>query len=165
MAKMYKKSDLTFDNGYVVDSDNNVVCLPDKVAEQINKLETWVQKHEYLKSQPEEQAAPSLDGFERQSCFAKVRIVTDTPELDARIARAESIRAELQNKEACDVANELIEKMSEMFGWINCDTFVEGTEVVRIDTPTLGNPLELDFLDTVRRIADMGGTDYGIVVE
>ena len=165
MAKMYKKSDLTFDNGYVVDSDNNVVCLPDKVAEQINKLETWVQKYGYLKSQPAEQAAPSLDGFERESCFAKARVVVDTPELDARIARAKSIRDELTNKESCDVVNELIAKMSEMFDWINCDTFVEGTDVVRIDTPTLGNPLEMEFLDTVRRIADMNVTEYSIIIE
>lgn len=165
MPKFYKKSELSFVDGYVIDSDNNVVCLPDNVAEQINKLETWIQKSDYLAAQPKEQAAPSLDGFERKSSFSKVRVVADTPEFDARMETAARIRAELANKESCDVVNELIEKMFAMFDWVNGDTFVEGTAVVRIDTPVLGNPLEFRTTDLVRRITDINATDYGIVVE
>ena len=53
MAKMYLKSDLKFVDGYLIDNDDNVVALPDKVAKQINDLETCIQKLMYLDEQPE----------------------------------------------------------------------------------------------------------------
>ena len=61
MAKMYLKSDLKFVDGYLIDNDDNVVALPDKVAEQINDLETCIQKLMYLDDQPEPWRRPVVD--------------------------------------------------------------------------------------------------------
>ena len=44
MAKFYKKSQLEFVNGYVVDpATSEAVALPDKVAEQLNDYEIIAQ--------------------------------------------------------------------------------------------------------------------------
>lgn len=165
MPKFYKKSDLTFDNGYVLDSESNVVCLPDGVAEQLNDVETWIQRYEYLKAQPEECKAPSLDGFERESAFKRVRVKAETPISDKRVKESEALLAELRNKGAVDSANAIIEKYSNLFDWLASDTFVCGDKVVRMDLPKIGNPLEVDAIELAEVIASIDASDFEVKFE
>lgn len=145
MAKMYVKSELKFDSGYVLTMDDEVVALPPKVAEQLNEMETEIQKVAYLKAQPEAQPMPSLDGFERESIVKHAHVEVETKYLDREKRRSMGLLNDLRNMAAADEANEKLAKYDEAIRFLREDKFVEGTEVIMIDTPTIGNILTADF--------------------
>lgn len=152
MAKMYKKSDLKFENGYVLTEDDEVVALPYKAAVQLNALETFLQKQEYLAEQPKAQAEPTLDGFERESILKSVVIEIETPALDKREKEGRQILDEIRGVEMAKFANILLENHEEAIRFLHDDKFVEGDEVVLVDTPTIGDPLKADPDDVITRI-------------
>lgn len=149
MAKMYKKSELKFDSGYVLTMDDEVVALPPKVAEQLNEMETEIQKVAYLKAQPEAQPMPSLDGFERESIVKHAYIDVETKYLDREKRRSMSLLNDLRNMAAADEANEKLARYDKAIRFLHDDKFVEGTEVVMIDTPTIGDPLTASVGDVI----------------
>lgn len=149
MAKMYKKSDLKFENGYVLTQDDEVVALPPKVAEQFNDMETEIQKQQYLKGQPEARPMPSLNGFERESIVKHAHIEVETKHLDREVRRCNGVLNDLRNMAAADEANEKLAKYDEAIRFLHDDKFVEGTEVVMIDTPTIGDPLTASVGDVI----------------
>ena len=65
MAKIIKKSELTFVDGMFVKGDD-VIGIEPSIIHQANMLETLAQKTAYLAAQPDYSPVPSLDGFERQ---------------------------------------------------------------------------------------------------
>lgn len=154
MAKMYGKSQVIFSNGYIINDDNNVVCLPDKVAEQLNELEEIFQKAEYLKAQDPASPMPSLDGFKRKSIRKTIEIEASTPTIDAKVAESMAIRDELRKMNNADTMNEFIFMYQEVFHFVQDDTFVEGEKAVFIDTPTLGNPLDIKVGDLLDKLAE-----------
>lgn len=142
MAKFYSKSDLTFKSGYVVNSDGDVVALPKGVARQLNDIETmvqqaaWVSEHEVEEREPEE--------FERKSAFGSVPTVSvDTPLLDKKVKEAVQLHEEIEKQLYADKTSEIIKGFKEAFAFCDEDDFVEGSEVIRLDLPTLGDPLKL----------------------
>lgn len=155
MAKFYKKSQLEFVNGYVVDPvTSEAVALPDKVAEQLNDYETTVQKAQYMAGQEEGRPEPSLDGFERRSNrkrAAEIEVVT--PFLDAKKKESLAILEEIRTSCAADSVNEILKGYEDMIEFLRSDTFVEGTKVVMVDTPELGDPLKLTIDEAVLKLA------------
>lgn len=149
MAKMYKKSELKFDSGYVLTMDDEVVALPPKVAEQLNEMETEIQKVAYLNAQPKAQPMPSLDGFERESIVKHAYIEVETKYLDREKRRSMGILNDLRNMAAADEANEKLAKYDEAIRFLSEDKFVEGTEVIMVDTPTIGDPLTASVGDVI----------------
>ena len=144
MAKMYSKSDLKFEDGYVLTYEDEIVALPDKVAQQINKIETIMQKQKYLADQPKATPVPSLDGFERQSIIDLPEVKVSTPTLDELEEKKKKILGEIRNEMSADAVNKIIQRFPEAFSFFKKDKFVEGSEVVLIDTPTIGNILTID---------------------
>lgn len=159
MAKMYNKSQVTFSNGYVIDDDSNVVCLPDKVAEQLNELEEIFQKAEYLKAQDPASPMPSLDGFERKSIRKTIEIEASTPTLDAKVEEGMKIRDELRKMDTAETMNKFIGEYQEVFYFVQDDTFVEGDKAVFIDTPKLGNPLDIKVDDLLDKLVEYVNVD------
>lgn len=158
MAKMYSKDDLKFRNGFVVNRDGDVVCLPDGVALQWNRLEVMVQKSAYLKAQPDGRKAPSLDGFEFESQYELPSIELETPVLDRMVKRGMKLREELARCDMASSVNKTIGAFKELMLWLGEDEFVEGTEHVRIDAINLGNPLEAtqaQALEILKQIAGL----------
>ena len=156
MAKFYNKSDLTFKSGYVVSATGDVVALPKGVANQLNSIEEMVQKAAWLEAQPEETKAPDLSEFVRKSAFDSVPTITvDTPMLDARIKDAIRLDAEIKRQLCADKLNEIIGTYKEAFAFCSEEDFVEGTDVVRLDLPTLGDPLKLTANDLAAVIGSM----------
>lgn len=156
MTKIYSKSDLDFVNGYIVDKKTNeVIALPSHAAEQLNDLETMIQKVQYLADQPEPQPLRSLDGFKRKSALDKdrIKVTAETPELDKRRKISATILDEIRKKDKADSINETIEKFQEAFDFLMSDTFVSDGKIVRLDLPTIGNPLEVDVSDLLATIA------------
>ena len=144
MAKFYKKSQLTFESGYVVNADGDVVALPPCVADQLNEIETTIQKAAWLSEQPEECKGPDPSEFERQSCFGKVpEIVVETPLLDKKVKESVALEKEMYAASCAAELNKLIVGFKEAFAFVSEESFVEGDRVVRLDLPTLGDPLKL----------------------
>ena len=154
MAKFYSKSDLTFKSGYVVNSDGDVVALPNGVARQLNEIEEmvqrakWVNEHEATEAEPEE--------FVRKSAFKPAPIIkVDTPLLDQKVEEAVRLHEEIEGQLCADELNEIIKSFKEAFAFCDEDDFVEGDKVVRLDLPTLGDPLKLTANELARHIGGM----------
>ena len=165
MAKFYKKSQLDFVNGYIVDPvTSEAVALPDKVAEQLNDFETTVQKAQYMADQEEGRPEPSLDGFVRRSDrkrAAEIEVVT--PLLDAKKKESMAILEEIRTSCAADSINEILSGYEDMIEFLRSDTFVEGTKIVIVDTPELGDPLKLTIDDAVLKLASTALDPKGFV--
>lgn len=152
MAKMYKKSDLKFDSGYVLTKDDEVVALPPKVAEQLNDMETEIQQVAYLKKQPKAQPVPSLDGFERDSIIEHAFVEVKTKHLDREIRRNLGVLEDLRSLDKAGKANAKLAQYDEAIRFLNEDKFVEGTEVVMIDAPTIGDPLAASVEEVIGKL-------------
>ena len=157
MAKMYSKNNLKFEDGYVLNYDNEVVALPPKVAEQFNKLETIIQQQAYLAAQDKAKPEPSLDGFERESIVKHPKITVQTLNLDAEEKRCKGILDDIRKASMATEVNKLLDKFDKLMQFLHSDKFVEGTEVVMIDTPTIGNPLTADADSIIAKIGTMAG--------
>lgn len=144
MAKMYLKSDLKFVDGYLINDDGDVIALPEKVAEQINDLETRIQKLIYLDDQPKAQPERSLDGFKRKTTRGVPVVKVDTPTLDEKVAEGKKLLAEIRDLGKAEKINEIFLDYTEAFEWLRSDHFVEGSKIVRIDTPEIGDILDAD---------------------
>lgn len=158
MAKMYRKSELTFENGYLINKDHEVVALPAKAAVQLNGLEEFLQKQKYLHDQPDATPEPSLDGFKFKSTLAKPMIEVKTPVFDAKVKESEDILAELRNKEMATAVNLTLGNFADALRFLKEDSFVEGDEVIRLDLATIGDPLHADadkLIDTICEYANL----------
>lgn len=157
MAKMYKKSDLKFVDGYVLTSEDEVVALPKGIAEQINDLETFLQEMMYLSAQPEAAPVPDLAGFERASIVAKPAVKVPTPMLDEMEERSKKILEEMRDREGAKAVNRVLEKYADVINFLRDAHFVEGDEVVRVDTPVIGDILKMSGDDMINLIAKLSG--------
>lgn len=153
MAKLIKKSKCTFEEGHII-KKNKVVGISEIVWLQLNKLELVAQQYMYLAGQPEYQAGPSLDGFERQSALKSARPYVEKPEtptIDERVAQAMAFIEETDAVNNAAEVNRIIDEYGELIDWCNSDKFIEGNCTKPIDTLELGDPLYL----TGQNIADL----------
>lgn len=144
--KMYKKEDLSFVNGYLVDKENNIVPLHINVVAQLNTLETMYQQAKYWAEQPApEPVKPrSLANFKRESAFeVPYEAKHETPLLDQKIEESMRLVNEIKGDAIADNINERYQDFAELIQWADADFVVEGMNSGRIDTPNIGNPLEL----------------------
>lgn len=140
--RIIKKSDCIYKNGRIIKGDE-VIGLPLQLADQLNDLETRIQASAYMDAQPKAAPMPSIDGFKRKSIKDAKKYEVATPKMDEQIALAKEIMREADKLEDCKALNELVDKYDAVFEFIDDDDFIEGDAFDIIDTPTLGNPLEL----------------------
>lgn len=159
MAKMYSKSELTFENGYLINKDHDVVALPTKAAVQLNGLEEFLQKQKYLHDQPDATPEPSLEGFEFESMLAKPTIEVKTPIFDAKVKESKDILKELRDKEMATAVNLTLGNFADALRFLKEDSFVEGDEVIRLDLATIGDPLYADADKLINMICDYADLD------
>ena len=154
MAKFYSKSDLTFKSGYVVSATGDVVALPKGVARQLNDIETMVQKAAWISENEVE--AKEAEEFERKSAFGSAPTITvDTPLLDKKVEESMQLHTEIERQLYAEKLTEIIAGFKEAFAFCDEDDFVEGDEVVRLDLPTLGDPLKLTAAGLAKLIGGM----------
>ena len=145
MTKLIKKKDCKFKAGHIIRKDK-VVGIPTCVWLQLNKLELMVQQYLYLQKQPSYQKAPSLEGFVRESALKGNRPYIecpDTPVSDRRFQEAMAFMAEQDAVQHAAETNEMIDRFGALIDWLAGNKFIEGDCKNLIDTPKLGNPLEL----------------------
>jgi hypothetical protein len=158
--KMYKKSDLQLINGMLVSGDE-IVMPAASIVDQANRLETLVQKAEYLASQPSAAPMPSLDGFERKSeNEIREHFTAITPVTDAKVMEAMAIMDEADDIAISEAANELLANFTDLAKFVREDYVIDcGTPVPAFDTPELGSILELTMDDVMHAIAKVCGMD------
>ena len=161
--KLYKKSDLSINNGLLVSKDGDIV-LPDiKIVNQANELELLIQQYAYLADQPEATPMPSLDGFERASIKDGIKgwFSVKTPTLDKKFDEAMAIMDEIDGQAKAERANKMLDAFADLIEFVEGDSVIDcGNELYCFDTPVLGNVLELtkdDILDYIAGLNDFDG--------
>ena len=147
MAKFVKKDKLTMKQGRIVTKKKGkVVGLPHDVFYQLSMLELAAQKLDYLIDQPDAQEAPSLAGFKKKSIFMnpEIDIKSGTPHLDKKIEEAKAIMDEIDLLSDKETIEDILHCFTALIRWCSEDEFVPGDCYLPIDTPVLGNVLELD---------------------
>lgn len=143
--KLIDKKKLSFSNGVVV-MDDEIVSIDPKVVSILNAMETAIQMRTYLSVQPKAAPMPSLEGFKRER-IGKTWEIEDpeTPELDAKVERAKKLCAEIDAMTDVKKANKLLEKISPLMNFADSDKIMVSLDYngLVIDTPNIGNPLEL----------------------
>lgn len=152
MSKLIRKESIIFENGRFYHKDEEV-NIEGAVAAQLNKLELMVQQYQYLEEQEPYSAGPSLAGFERKTAIGTDRPYIDAPEtpvLDKRAEEAKAFMEEIDSMTDAKEVNRQIDAFGELIDWCakaKVPTY-EGLYAPIVDTPVLGNPLELTT-DTV----------------
>lgn len=171
--KMYKKSELTLNNGLLVSKDGDIVMPDIRVVDQANYLETSLQKTEYLAKQPEATSMPSLDGFKRMSIKdSKVKFTATTPLMDMKQQEAMAIMDELDDMLLVERANDMLDDFKDLIDFVDNDFVIDcGNELYYFDTPMLGSVLELDkegIVDVIAHVCGMakdGITKHDVLVD
>lgn len=145
--KMYKKSDLSMVNGYLINGDSDVVVVDPAVVRQANRLETMVQKRTWVSDQPEYCAGPDFDKFERVSANeeGKVKFDIDTPNIDAKVDETLALIGELDNIEMTESLNAELANFEKLIAFANSDMVMDYNNIAapeQFDCPTMGNPIE-----------------------
>ena len=163
MAKIIKKSQLTFVDGMFAKGDD-VIFVEPAIILQANMLETLAQKTAYLAAQPDYSPVPSLDEFEREYVADQrlTSFVAQTPTLDAKAEEALRIMDELDDATTANQANSMLENYRDLYEFCSVDYVVGDTNRVnanKFDMPILGNPLKLTTDDIENVIAAACGME------
>lgn len=155
--KVFTKEELTLVDGLFVTADKTVVTASLMVIQQANALDRAMQEAKYLMAQPKATPAPSLEGFEPKSNLeAKVIVKAETPNLDKKVEETLAIMKDLDKHEEAEKLNEAVKTFSELIKFAQSDEVVcSETDVTptKLDTPELGNILELTDKDIVKALS------------
>lgn len=136
--KAYKKSELEVVNGILMTRDMEVVAVDPAVVRNVNALETFLQKAEYVSEQPKAQAAPSLEGFERRTTARKYEVKVETPLTDKAVEDGVALMRELSQASDARKVNSILESFRPALDFFDNDYIVE---VTRFDAPAFDTPL------------------------
>ena len=151
MAKMYKKSKLTFKDSFIVTKKGKIVAIDNEVVDLMNTLEERLQRAIFIDDQPEACAGPDLSKFERIHAGVNVSVKHETPTLDQKVEESMLLMQEIDDSNSVTMLNMDLEGMRPLLEFIGSDTVisVEHSTPHRFDTPRLGNPLELTIEDVI----------------
>ena len=157
--KIYKKSDCAIIDGQIT-IENEILPLSPDVYSMLHLMDEQVQKAKFLEKQPKAQAVPTLIGFKKKSSFSLPFIdKPKTPASDKQVKQAMAIMAEADELEKVGNVNALILKLQPLFDWVESEYVTDGYPAhSRIDTPEIGNPLELTsekLVEYCKLIAEM----------
>jgi len=145
--KLINKNELVFRNGYFY-CDNERVAIDGIVVNQFNEFEEIIQKYNYLEKQGDYHSMPTLDGFEREHISPiEINVEAPTPVLDMEIAKTKAMLSEIDGQSMAEEITRVANHYKEMLYWIGSETIdVRDNnffDEFRVDTPLLGDPLEL----------------------
>lgn len=154
--KVFTKDELTLTEGLFTTPDNTVVSISPAVICQANALDYEVQKTKYLMAQPKATPAPSLKGFKPKSDLkAKVLVKAKTPNLDKKIEETMAIMRDIDKDQVARKLDEAVQEFSALIRFTQTDKVICSEEAAAdvLDTPELGNILELTDQDIVKAIS------------
>lgn len=155
--KMYKKSELTYKDGYLVTKDNDVIGLAPMLVSQLNKLEQQIQKHRYIDKQPKATPAPTLDGFEFDSERDTIHFKSDTPKLEEKIKNALDLMEEIEQVNTDKCMNRMLDhELNCVVNFVMQDFVIDDDySPMQFDCKTIGNPLELTEEKLIELVAEL----------
>ena len=155
--KMFKKAELEFKNGYLLDGDE-VVEVSGSLVRDFNQLEYLYQKA--LHNKDNKVSPVEQKEFEFQSAYDNLQVEVNTPTLDAKAKETVKLLDELDSVSIANNANELLDEFKNLVLFVTEESFVEGEfGTLKFDMKTIGNPLELDvdkLTDIILTIANNG---------
>ena len=80
-------------------------------------------------------------------------VKADTPILDKKVAEGKKILNEIRDLDKSEKINDVISDFEDAFEWFKVERFVEGSNVVRVDTLEIGNILDVDPEELIEEIA------------
>lgn len=142
MKKMISKEGLAYQDGYIVDSDGNIIAIDPEVVDLANALETISQKSHWC-----DHSEPTVVKEFKKVSEHEVKInyfKCDTPLMDARAAETVAYLDELDRVNNTDSMNEALDQFAELIAFVHAEKFLvdDANKVERFDLATLGNPLE-----------------------
>lgn len=145
MAKMYKKSKLSYKNGFIVKGDK-VVGVDNTIVSALNRFERAYQK--FLWNENIEKPKPIEDKpfmFETEHGNIYPKVTPETPLLDIKALETMTIMDELDEIKAAEKINEIFDDNLDLFAWLDSEYIVscKHQQQLRFDLQYLGNPLEL----------------------
>lgn len=157
--KIYKKEELKYKNGYIVNGDDVIVVDP-AVVHQANELESKLQKacHDHGLRDAEEKLRKSLDDASEFSRISEhkpnIKLSIETPHLDKAVDEAEAIMDELDSLADANKAHAMLNDYAKLLEFVHEDFVVcyDGAPLVRFDMPLIGNILELSEEDIVNAV-------------
>lgn len=155
--KFVKKSDLTFDSGYLV-RKGKIVSIDPCIVAQCNAFDTMIQKAEWLEGNKVE--AKVAEPFKRKSMYEKpMSFKAETPIADKK---AEETLAWLKEKEDVETArqgNEIVDMFEEFVRFVVDDKVMLTDDTpARFDCPILGEPLSITEKQVSELIAGHANT-------
>lgn len=155
--KVFTKEELTLTDGLFVTTDKTIVTANLMVIQQANALDLALQEAEYLMAQPKATPAPSLKGFKPKSSLeAKVVVKAETPTLDKKVEETLAIMKDLDKHEEAEKLNNAVKEFSELIKFVQSNEVIcNETDIApeKLDTPVLGNILELTDKDIVKALS------------
>lgn len=151
--KMYKKSKLSYKNGYLVTKKGKVVYPGSDIVKQLNKLEEDLQRTRHESKVKECSECLVGEEFVQKSEFKRPTVTPVTPNLDEAVEKAMDIVNDLDLIEASNKINKRFAEVNDLIQFALNDAVIEvpSLNLIQFDLPTIGNPLEL----TGDRIADI----------
>lgn len=159
--KMIKKDELEFIGGYLVHGDD-IIGVDPKIVEQVNKLETLVQKRNWLSLQPKACSGPDFNSFERMhDNDVVIHANPTTPMLDSMTEESLKLMEEIDRQNEADTANKIFEKLQDLTEFAINDYVIDSEQysIKKFDLPMIGNPLDI----TVDKICEW--VCYGMGIE
>ena len=145
--RFYKKEELTYRGGYLVNKDGNIMDLDCAVVTALNEIEMLNQRAQYHKAQNK------IAGFEELEPFTfadehsapSISFDIDTPFVDRKVKESMIILKEVKALGAVKKMEEIAEGLMPALTWIHKNEFVssEAEYQPRLNMKTVGNPLEL----------------------
>jgi len=167
-TKLVSKDKLKFQGGYFY-KGNKRVWIETTVVNQLNELETMMQKFKYLEKQGDYRPMPSLDGFKREHIgTVDISIKAATPILDREIEKTKKMLEEIDEHNVSVEAENVAKDFQQLIRWADSEEIVVSTNEAIFDmicdTPHF-NPLELTVDQVINVITYMvsdgkfGGVD------
>lgn len=144
--KFIAKSDLTYQNGYLVDSEGNVHQPIERIVKTLNELEVEMQRAVYLREQKEKFSPADIEGkdFEPLSEHEiDVDFEVKTPLIDKEIESAMNLMAEIDRANALGKIKAWIKDHTDLIEFLAEDKFIESDCTVKFDLAGFGDPLKL----------------------
>ena len=166
--KFVKKSDLTYREGYLVNSEGNIMDVPTSVVWGLNHLETLEQKAAYARSKKQTIEEPKEFQFLNEHDIAEIKFNVDTPHIDAKIAQSLGIIEEVKAMGAIKEMERIADLVMSALRWVHNESFVSeeaDTYQDRFNLATIGNPLNLTLDECITIIADYVSAEYGVEME
>jgi len=165
MAKIIKKKDLVYKDGFLVKKGKSkVVGIDRELYAALMSLERLAQASVYIASQAPGRPDPSLEGFIQTSEHDVLlpHFDAETPLLNAKFKESEQILEELRAADRAGSMTGMMRHYGCVIEFIEGKRFIEGDCTDRLDLPYVGNPLDLST-DAVVKIVefafDSGLTD------